>query len=239
MARVKRRRGSLGRRAHRPRPSHAAAEVAPSSPPAMIEPGFGGIGCRERLRSGSRPRRRLRALRPLLHPNSCRRHPCPGRCDLRKPAVLARAAHHHQSAFRARRVHRGARRGRDAAPRNRIGLPRRRTADHALPAPGPSGRKGDGAPELRGHDRHRVGQVALLLRADRRCRHSRPRRGRGAAHARDRDLPDERARQQPAQGASGLHRAVGTTGEAAPDIRALHGSGERGGARAHSRGQAR
>src|SRR5262249_4181077 len=50
-----------------------------------------------------------------------------------------------------------------------------------------------------GHDRHRFGQVAVLFHTDHRCGDPRSCRRRGAAHTRDRDLPDERARQQPAR----------------------------------------
>ncbi len=60
----------------------------------------------ERLRPRPGTDSRLRALRALVHSNSGAGHPRPGRSDLCQRSILARAAHHHQSAFRAWRIDR-------------------------------------------------------------------------------------------------------------------------------------
>ena len=59
--------------------------------------------------------------------------------------------------------------------------------------------------------------------------------GETRAHARDRRLSDERAGQQPDQGARQVPRAIRVAGPAAADLRPLYRAGKPGGARAHPR----
>ena len=76
------------------------------------------------------------------------------------------------------------------------------------PPPGAVDRKGAGGPELCGHDRNRLGQVALLLCAGGRCNRPRTEGREAAADQRHHRLSDERTGQQPDQGDREVHLPV-------------------------------
>jgi hypothetical protein len=88
--------------------------------------------------------------------------------------------------------------------------------DHPLPASDAGGRKSFGTTKLCSHDRHRFGKVAMLFYTDYRCGHPCTRHRRGAAHACDRDLSDERARQQSDGGTQQVPRPIRLAGKPTP-----------------------
>ena len=116
-------------------------------------------------------------IRHVVHDDSRRGHPQPGRGDLRGGPLLAGAADPDQPELQANdnrrraggRPHAAPTMRRDFSDRTDDGVARRRHAV-ALQAPGAGDRARVARRELRRHDRHRLGQVALLLHPDRQRR---------------------------------------------------------------------
>ena len=189
--------------------------------------------CKGRQRASARRicpprqrRRRVQALRDIVHDDPRSGHPRAGYGHLRRGPLLARAAHPDQpelQAFDGRR-HPGCERR--PRPWLRRHLPRERSAAVPLQAPGTGHRARCGERELRGDDRDGIREIALLLHP-----HRQPRAGctavdHAAAHTRHRRLPDERARQLPDGRTGQVHRPG--AGRAADHVRPLHGAGGQG-----------
>ena len=162
-----------------------------------------------RLLTPRHGRRRVQAVRDVVHDDLRRGHPEADRGHLRGGAVLARAAHPDQPELPARHDRREA--GRRRAPRARLrrhlpGQPVRREparrAALALQAPGAGHRarrataRATSSPPAPAP----ASRSASSSPSSTRCCARRSARA-GAAHARHRHLPDERAGQQPAGGA--------------------------------------
>ena len=178
-----------------------------------------------RLRPPRQRRRRVQALRNVLHHDPRPGHPRAGRRHLRREPLLARTAHPDQpelQAFDGPRRPGGGRRPRSGLRRR---LPRERPAAVPLQAPGAGRRARRGGRELHGDDRHGIREVALLLHPHRRPRSAGAADERAPEHERRRRLSDERARELPDGGARQVHRSG--AGRPADHVRPLHGAGRR------------
>ena len=165
-----------------------------------------------------------------------------GRGDLRAGPLLARAAHPDQPELQAHDEHRRSRRRRRARAACGRDLPTPPGADarrsaHPLQAPGAGDRARLAGRELRRHDGHGLGQVALLLHPDR------ERRARGEAQAAARRTRAIIIYPMNALANSQLEEldkfVAQRPGRAARHLRALHRAGRQRGAPAHRREPAR
>ena len=189
--------------------------------------------CARRLCAARQRRRRVQALRHVVHDDPRSGHPRAGCGHLCRGSLLAGAVDPDQPELPA--LHGRGRLGceRRPAPRLRRHLQRGRSAAVPLQAPGAGGRARRRGGELRGDDRHGVREVAVFLHP-----HRQPCAGgtageRTTAHASGCRLPDERARELPDGGAEQVHRSG--TWRPADHVRPLHGAGGHGPAEAGGR----
>ena len=136
-------------------------------------------------------RRRVQALRDIVHHDPCSGHPRAGCRHLRRGSLLARAAHPDQPELPA--LDGRWRLGWERRPTPRLcrHLPCGRSAAVALQAPGAGHRARRRGGELRGDDRHGVREVAVFLHPHRQPCAGRTAGERAAAHASGCRLPDE------------------------------------------------